>query len=347
MALNVQQLEHRRGSSPLPLPKGEHDDGPSTVPGDRRRSRQQSVRSSGLLRVPGAARKPLLRGDALLGHRDGSVPPTGNCAKQGDTSCSSDSDDSVLSSESSDTGLGSASSAAGAVAPYRVVLLGASGVGKSLLARLLCGMDEEQDTDVVSDDTYERTLMVSGEEATLQVLEGYQQNDGEDETLVQSEDVCIIVYSIAERASFERAVDMHAQVRSTDSGENLPVVLVGNKSDLVRSREVSLEEGRDRASALDCKFIETSAALQHNVRELLEGLVRQLRPRGAVGGQPGDPRGGKHRQRAPSRGSHMHRRRKQSLSRRAWKLLNKFVAKNPGRGMFRTRSRSCHDLTSF
>uniref|UniRef100_UPI0035902A4E GTP-binding protein GEM-like n=1 Tax=Myxine glutinosa TaxID=7769 RepID=UPI0035902A4E len=343
MALNVQHPEQRRGSSPLPLPMVEHLDGLTTVPGDRRRPGERSVRRSGTLRVPGAARRPLIRGDALLGHRDGSVTPPVDRGKHGDTSGSSDSDDSVVSSESSDTGLGSACSAA----PYRVLLLGAPGVGKSLLARLLCGMEEDQEADVVSDDMYERTLMMSGEEATLQVLEGYQQNDGDDDTLAQCEDVCIVVYSIAERATFERAADMRAQVRSTDSGDHLPVILVGNKSDLVRSREVSFEEGRDRASSLDCKFIETSAALQHNVRELLEGLVRQLRPRGAAGGQPGDPRGGKHRGRASSRGGHLHRHRKQSLSRRAWKLLNKFVAKNPGRGMFRTRSRSCHDLTSF
>lgn len=38
-------------------------------------------------------------------------------------------------------------------------------------------------------------------------------------------------------------------------------------------------EGRACAVVFDCKFIETSAALHHNVKDLFEGIVRQIRLR--------------------------------------------------------------------
>merc|ERR1712013_370050 len=53
-------------------------------------------------------------------------------------------------------------------------------------------------------------------------------------------------------------------------------VLVGNKIDLERSRQVSNKEGKDLATSYDAKFIETSAGLKHNVDELLVGVLKQI-----------------------------------------------------------------------
>ncbi|XP_009868912.1 PREDICTED: GTP-binding protein RAD-like, partial [Apaloderma vittatum] len=113
--------------------------------------------------------------------------------------------------------------------------------------------------------------------------------------------------------------------------EDIPIILVGNKTDLVRCREVSVEEGRACAVVFDCKFIETSAALQHNVDELFEGVVRQIRLR----------RGGTeaHACLAPSH------KRKESLTKRARRVLDRLVAGNSSKVALKARSKSCHDLS--
>ena len=46
--------------------------------------------------------------------------------------------------------------------------------------------------------------------------------------------------------------------------------------DLERSRQVTAEEGKDLANCYDAKFIETSAGLEHNVDELLVGVLKQI-----------------------------------------------------------------------
>ncbi|KAM7319904.1 GTP-binding protein GEM isoform X2 [Alexandromys fortis] len=238
-------------------------------------------------------------------------------------SWSSDSTDSVISSESGNT-------------YYRVVLIGEHGVGKSTLANIFAGVHDNMDSDceVLGEDTYERTLVVDGESATIILLDMWE-NKGESEWLqdhcMQVGDVYLIVYSITDRASFEKASELRIQLRRARQTEDIPIILVGNKSDLVRCREVSVSEGRACAVVFDCKFIETSAAVQHNVKELFEGIVRQVRLRR-------DSKEKNERRLA-------YQKRRESLPRKARRFWGKIVAKNNKNMAFKLKSKSCHDLS--
>ncbi|XP_028011914.2 GTP-binding protein GEM [Eptesicus fuscus] len=238
-------------------------------------------------------------------------------------SWSSDSTDSVISSESEN-------------ACSRVVLLGAQGVGKSTLANIFAGVHDSMDSDceVLGEDTYERTLIVDGESATIILLDMWE-NKGENEWLqdhcMQVGDAYLIVYSITDRASFEKASELRIQLRRARQTEDIPIILVGNKSDLVRCREVSISEGRACAVVFDCKFIETSAAVQHNVQELFEGIVRQVRLRR-------DSKEKNERRLA-------YQKRRESIPRKARRFWGKIVAKNNKNMAFKLKSKSCHDLS--
>lgn len=89
-------------------------------------------------------------------------------------------------------------------------------------------------------------------------------------------------------------------------------------------------EGRACAVVFDCKFIETSASLQHNVAELFEGVVRQIRLR-RDGGEAVQRR-------------HSIYKRKESLTQKARRFLDRLVARNNQRMAVKVRSKSCHDL---
>lgn len=220
---------------------------------------------------------------------------------------------------------------------YRVVLLGDHGVGKTNLASIFAGVTEKDPHDHLgAEDTHERTLTVDGEETTLIVMDMWETEKlEEDEKWVQ--DYCmkvgnayVIVYSITDRASFESASELRIQLRRTRQAENIPIILVGNKSDLVRSREVAVEEGRACAVVFDCKFIETSASLQHNVMELFEGVVRQIRLRR-------DSKETSERRRSIYK-------RKESITKKARRFLDRLVARNNQKMAMKVRSKSCHDL---
>ncbi|XP_050170123.1 GTP-binding protein REM 1 [Myiozetetes cayanensis] len=219
---------------------------------------------------------------------------------------------------------------------YRVVLLGDPGVGKTSLVNLFAGVQERDLLEQHGEAAYERTLTVDGEETTLLVLDIWEPEQRGEESrsrrqCLQVGNAYVIVYSITDRGSFESASELRIQLRRARQAEDIPIILVGNKTDLVRCREVSVEEGRACAAVFDCKFIETSAALQHNVDELFEGVVRQIRLR----------RGAKESHPHPAPGQ----RHKESLSRRARHFLDRLVARNSSKGALKVRSKSCHDLS--
>jgi GTPase SAR1 family protein len=57
--------------------------------------------------------------------------------------------------------------------------------------------------------------------------------------------------------------------------EDIPHVLVGNKSDLVHEREVATEEGQRLADEWGVPFLESSAKFNMNVEEVFKRLIAQ------------------------------------------------------------------------
>nr|XP_042698542.1 GTP-binding protein REM 1 isoform X3 [Chrysemys picta bellii] len=132
---------------------------------------------------------------------------------------------------------------------YRVVLLGDPGVGKTSLVNLFAGIQERDLPEQPGEDAYERTLSVDGEETTLLVMDTWEteRRPQEEENrfrnhCMQVGNAYVIVYSVTDRVSFESASELRIQLRRTRQAENIPIILVGNKTDLVRCREVSVEE---------------------------------------------------------------------------------------------------------
>ncbi|XP_068426469.1 GTP-binding protein GEM [Clinocottus analis] len=256
------------------------------------------------------------------------------------TSYAGESDGSRESWSSSDSVIStdSAGEPAGPGGPYRVVLLGASGVGKSAFASIFAGaadsMDSE-DCELCGDDVREKEIEVDGEPATITLLDTWDAETDEwaQEHYMQAGDAYLLLYSVTDRASFLRASELRITLRRYRPAQHTPIILVGNKCDLVRRREVSVSEGRACAAVFDCKFIETSAAMQHNVWEAFHGMVRQMRLR----------RDSKEANRR-RRHTNCHTRR-ESLPKKAKRFLDKVVAKNNPSMAFWLKSKSCHDLS--
>uniref|UniRef100_A0A6I8STV0 GTP-binding protein n=2 Tax=Xenopus tropicalis TaxID=8364 RepID=A0A6I8STV0_XENTR len=236
----------------------------------------------------------------------------------------SGSSDSIRSSESSpDTGV------------YKVMLLGDSGVGKSTLAGIFGGVEDTfPHGSEHPEDTYERNLLVDGEKTTLIVYDIWEEAGSQSwmqDSCLQMGDAFLLIFSVTDRSTFQRLPSLLLQLRTARPHRHIPIILVGNKGDLVRSREVNMEEGRSLAGMLNCKYTEISAALHHNTHELLEGVVRQIRLRKDEG---------EHSLQTPIL---LTPGRRESLTKRARRLLQGLMGKH--RGFFKQRSKSCHDLS--
>lgn len=52
-------------------------------------------------------------------------------------------------------------------------------------------------------------------------------------------DAFLLVYSVTNRRSFKKANELRFKLQRSKESETVPIILVGNKTDLERSREVS------------------------------------------------------------------------------------------------------------
>jgi GTPase KRas protein len=65
-------------------------------------------------------------------------------------------------------------------------------------------------------------------------------------------------------------------IKKAKESEDFPIALLGNKCDLVDSREVSEKAGKDLSKEQQTLFFETSAKVRKNVEESVAALVKTV-----------------------------------------------------------------------
>jgi len=170
-------------------------------------------------------------------------------------------------------------SASGGVRRYRIVVLGDGGVGKSALTLQYVQHNFIDYHDPTIEDAYQQRTVIDTEPCLLDILDtaGQVEFTAMREQYMRCGEGFIICYSITDRHSFLEAEEYRNLTLKVRAQENVPVVLVANKTDLSGQRKVTTEEGRDLANKFHCPFLETSAAHRSHVDEVFHTLVREIR----------------------------------------------------------------------
>uniref|UniRef100_A0A6B2LK55 Uncharacterized protein n=1 Tax=Arcella intermedia TaxID=1963864 RepID=A0A6B2LK55_9EUKA len=163
----------------------------------------------------------------------------------------------------------------------RIVLMGSGGVGKSTLyVRYTQDIFVEKYDPVYEGDyrkcfemdTYQYPLEISELHTSLEDM-AYR------DYYIKSANGFVIVYSTIDKPSFVTLSDIHStilRVRRENSCEDPPIIMAGNKVDLVEERTITTESGEQLAFELGCVFLETSAKTSINVKELFETCAKLI-----------------------------------------------------------------------
>lgn len=92
---------------------------------------------------------------------------------------------------------------------------------------------------------------------------------------IRDSSVAVVVYDITSKKSFEQTRKWVDDVRG-ERGNDVIIVLVGNKTDLGERREVTAQQGEEESKRLGCMFVETSAKVGHNVKGLFKKIAQAL-----------------------------------------------------------------------
>lgn len=159
---------------------------------------------------------------------------------------------------------------------YQLVVIGEGGVGKSALTVQFIQGHFVDEYDPTIEDSYRKELIVDNESVALDILDtaGQEEYSAMREQYVRSGQGFLLVYSVTSRQSFDAIQSLYQLImRSKNNDPSFPIVLIGNKADLISERQVTSEEGTRLANRLDLPYIETSAKTQLNVEASFRKLT--------------------------------------------------------------------------
>ncbi|KAA1469426.1 ras-domain-containing protein [Dentipellis sp. KUC8613] len=160
----------------------------------------------------------------------------------------------------------------------KIVLLGDQSVGKtSLITRFMYDTFDNTYQATIGIDFLSKTLYLDDRTVRLQLWDtaGQERFRSLIPSYIRDSTVAIVVFDITNRQSFLSTSKWIDDVRS-ERGNDVMVVLVGNKADLSDKRQVTLEEATAKASQLNIMFMETSAKAGHNVKSLFKKIAMSL-----------------------------------------------------------------------
>jgi Ras-related protein Rab-1A len=85
----------------------------------------------------------------------------------------------------------------------------------------------------------------------------------------------MVVYDITDQESFNNINAWLIEIEK-NANKNVYKYLVGNKSDLEQSRQISYEQGKEFAETYGMQFIETSAKTSSNVAEAFCTMTKEI-----------------------------------------------------------------------
>ncbi|KAL0911177.1 hypothetical protein M5K25_019298 [Dendrobium thyrsiflorum] len=161
---------------------------------------------------------------------------------------------------------------------FKIVLVGDSAVGKSnLLARFARDEFYSNSKSTIGVEFQTQKIVIDGKEIKAQIWDtaGQERFRAVTSAYYRGAVGALIVYDISRRQTFEN-VGRWLNELNTHSDMNVVTILVGNKSDLKDSREVSMEEGKALAEEEGLFFMETSALDSSNVATAFQTVVKEI-----------------------------------------------------------------------
>ncbi|CAK9011774.1 unnamed protein product [Durusdinium trenchii] len=162
---------------------------------------------------------------------------------------------------------------------HKVVFLGQSGTGKTSLIRQFVyrTFDQCYQATVGMDFVTKLVTLEDGDQMRLQLWDtaGQERFRALVPSYLRDSSVCVIVYDVTSRESFNSVKGWVEQVLEARSRQEVTLALVGNKIDL-EDRKVQYSEGEALATELKMLFFEATALKSDLVDAVFHGLAAGL-----------------------------------------------------------------------
>lgn len=175
---------------------------------------------------------------------------------------------------------------------YKIILIGDSGVGKtSIINRFSNNTFNETHIATIGVDFRYKNIDIDGTPIRLQVWDtaGQERFQAISRNFYRGAQGVIIVYAVNDAYSFQNTRKWLTEIETSslngdgtaaaadNSAQPIVKYLVGNKSDLMKTRCIDERRGRAEAETYQVKFFETSAMNSQNINELFMEIARDIK----------------------------------------------------------------------
>ena len=159
---------------------------------------------------------------------------------------------------------------------YKILLIGNSSVGKSsIIKKYINNSFEPSSISTVGVEYFKKTVMIDNKEYTLNIMDtcGQERFSAILPSYFKSADGIIFVFDITNKISFQC---IEKWLKLADDNATYKAILVGNKIDLEKIREVNKEEVEEFKEKQKMEYYETSAKNGTNINEIFTGITKIL-----------------------------------------------------------------------
>jgi small GTP-binding protein len=161
---------------------------------------------------------------------------------------------------------------------FKVVLVGDSFVGKTnIMSKYLKNIFQADSKATVGVEFGSKQFNVEGHSINAQIWDtaGQERYKAITSAYYKGAKGAFVVYDITRKESFE-SIDKWVSDLKASADKKLTVVIIGNKSDLEDQRQVTKEQGEDKANKLQVAFLETSAFSGENLEKAFQMMIKEV-----------------------------------------------------------------------
>ncbi|KYR02851.1 Rab GTPase [Tieghemostelium lacteum] len=161
---------------------------------------------------------------------------------------------------------------------FKIVLLGEGCVGKtSIVLRYIQNIFKDKHEMTLHAGFFQKTINIDGKRVGLTIWDtaGQERFHALGPIYYRGSQGALVVYDITDNDSYIKAKNWIKELK-TMLGSDITLCIIGNKSDLEKSRVVTLEEAEAYAKSVGAKHYSASAKLNRGVQELFLDLTQRM-----------------------------------------------------------------------
>jgi len=170
---------------------------------------------------------------------------------------------------------------------FKVVLLGDGAVGKTSLRHRFLGQGFTKSYSMtIGADFGVKRIFVKRKAYVVQIwdIAGQDRFSSIRDMYLKSSDGAMVVFDISRPLSFKNVPKWIEDLAECNNNQPLPLVLIGNKSDLRKDKGIFIEEDQiqtyikqlEEWTGFDIDYVETSAMTGDNVEDAFKSLITKI-----------------------------------------------------------------------